>query len=329
MSTDVDRNHHTQKNLDPARRSVLLAMSSVAGLMACAGSSDSVSAQDEQTGETEEVFNAYNRTKSYRNDEMDGEGWTAEQTGEFDLDDPGQNRLARLKMTNNLVGRRTYIPMLIRLMIAREQEPGGLLLGSAGLFTWQLQVPDPKAFPNVPAGTALMRSIYTARHLDPDSMEPVDELKNPFNGQTMRTEDNIFVENYLSFPNGGTKFLEEPQFVDDPPDQPKKSQFKRWGDELIMFLGGSYSKPGKHQPRFTENMWASPNADVMDKDRSLVDTRYTFSGINKAFEKPWAGYDMDDRDSLVVLAYGKKVHTVDDLPDFHKRVIVDRYPDRV
>jgi len=312
---------------DPMRRMVLGALAGTVGLIAAAQTGR---AQDDaETGGEEPIFNAYERKRTFDRDEMDGAPWVAAQTGEFDLADPAQNRLARLKMTNNLVGRRTYIPMLVRMVIGREPNPGGPLLGAASMFTWQLQVPNPEEFPDAPDGTALMRSMFTARYLDPETMEPVERLLNPFSGEMMEVEDYIFVENFLTFPNGGSRFVEERQFADDDPSKPKLSLFKKWGDELVLFAGGVYSKPGPHQPRFTENMWGSAHADVMNPDVELIETRYSFMGVNKAYEKPWAGYRVGDADILCSLAHGKKVHSAEDLPDFHKRVLAEKYPDRL
>jgi hypothetical protein len=305
---------------------LLAALGGAAGVLSLAPSR---AARAQASDSDQEVFNAYNRTKQFDRNEMDGVPWVPRQQGNFDLEDPVQNSLAKLKMTNNLVGARTYVPMLVRLMIGREQNPGGPLLGAAGMFTWQLQVPDPEQFPGLPEGTALLRSMYTARYLDPATMEPVEELRNPYNGELMRLEDQLFIENFLAYPKGGSKLIEEPQFANDDPDEPKMKHIKRWGDELVLFQGGVYDKPGIHQPRFTENMWASPHDEVMDPDVGLVDTRYTFTGLNKAYEKPWAGYTTDDTDLLCDLAYGKKVHSVEALPDFHKRVLAEKYPERL
>jgi len=313
---------------DPIRRMILAALGGTAGLVACSQGGNGSEIVDDES-ESRAIFNAYDRTKGFEKGEMDGTPWVATQTGNFDLDDPAQNLLARLKMTNNLIGQRTYIPMLIRLMIGREKNPGGPLLGAAGMFTWQLQVPDPNEFPDVPQDTVVSRSMYTARYLDPETMEPVERLKNPFNGKMMVLEDSTFIENFLIYPKGGSRLIEEPEFANDDPETPKTRQFKRWGDELVLFQGGVYTEPGVHQPRFTENMWASMYKDVMDPDVSLVDTRYTFTGINKAYEKPWAGYEVSDPDLLVDLAYGKKVHRAEHLPDFHKKVLVEKYPDRL
>ena len=194
---------------DPVRRMILGALGGTVGVAACSGAGNGADAANGEV-DSEAIFNAYNRTRTFDSNEMDGTPWVASQTGNFDLDDPVENRLARLKITNNLMGQRTYIPMLVRLMIGREQNPGGPLLGAAGMFTWQLQVPDPEAFPDVPAGTTLLRSMYTARYLDPATMEPVERLQNPYNGKDMELEDSLFIETFLNYPKGGSKLIEEP-----------------------------------------------------------------------------------------------------------------------
>lgn len=319
---------------DPLRRGLLATMAGIAGMAAMAplGRVHARSSEEDapSTADEQEVFNSYNRPRSFLNDEMDrGEPWRPKQAGNFDLDDPTQNHLASLKMTTNLAGERTYIPMLARMLLARPDEPGALALGIASMFTWQLQVPDPDEFGDVPEGTAVMRSMYTATYLDPASMKPVSELKNPLNGKMMKLEDYLFIENFLSFPKGGSRFVEELQFANDDPNEPKPKNIQNWGDELILFMGGIYSKPGIHQPRFTENNWTSNQAAVMDPDSDLIATQYSLMGVNKAYEKPWTGYTTSDPEILCTLARGKKVHKAEDLPDIHKNLLADRYPDRL
>ena len=311
-------------SIDPVRRMFVAALGTGAAMSALTTGGKARAQED--GGET---FNAYERMREFKAGEMDGKPWVATKHGNFDLDDPTDNNLAKLKMTNNLVGSRTYIPMIVRMHLAREQQPGGLLFGIAGMFTWQLQEPDAEEFPNLPEGTIVSRSMYTSRYLDPDTMEPTERLMNPYNGKMMEVEDNIFAENFHIFPKGSGRFVEEPQFANDDPDRPQLSLFKQWGDELVLFLGGVYSEPGKHQPRFTENIWRSDYRDVMDPDRSLIPMNYAFSGANKAFEKPWAGYTEADSDLLIDLAVGKKVHSVDAIPDYHKRVLLEKYPERL
>ncbi|MEM7702393.1 MAG: hypothetical protein AAF251_10690 [Pseudomonadota bacterium] len=313
---------------NPMRRIVLGALGSGVVLAGCSGRG--LAQEPPPPSAAKEVFNAADRMQSFTNGELDsGEPWVADQRGNFDLTDPLQARLAKLKMTNNLVGERTYIPMFVRLMIARENEPGGVLLGAAGMFTWQLQVPDPAEYPNVPPGTALLRSHFNSTYLDPNTMEPVETLWNPFKKVEMKLQDLLFAENFLNYPLGGSLFVEEPQFANDSPDKPMIPQFQDFGDDLILFQGGTYSEPGPHQPRFTENMWVSNKADVMDPAKSLIDLRYSFTGANKAWEKTWAGYNMNDQDLLIDLAVGKKVHSLDDLPRVHREFIAGKYPERM
>lgn len=323
-----------QAGHDSLRRGLLASMAGIAG-MAVMAPLGRVHAQEPDEKPSagaygEKVFNSYNRPRSFLNGEMDkGVPWKARQTGNFDLEDPAQNHLVSLKMTNNLVGERTYIPMLARMLIARPDEPGALVLGIASMFTWQLQVPNPGEFGETPEGTAVMRSMYTAVYLDPVSMKPVTELENTLTGKMMELEDYLFIENFLSFPNGGSRFIAERQFADDDPYEPKPKNIQNWGDELILFMGGIYNQPGIHQPRFTENNWTSKQADVMDPDAALIKTQYALMGANKAYEKPWTGYTTSDPEILCTLARGKKVHTADDLPDIHKQLIAERYPDRL
>ncbi|MEM6681071.1 MAG: hypothetical protein AAF607_02415 [Pseudomonadota bacterium] len=329
MRSEIAQNSPAEKpsGVDPLRR---LIVGALAGAATLAGSADVRAEIAKKKGaQEEELFNAYNRTKQFTNSELDGTPWKAGQLGNFDVNDPIENRLARLKMTNNLIGKRTYIPMLTRLVIGRDQLPGGVVLGAAGMFTWQLQEPDAAEFGELPEGTAVMRSMFTATYLNPETMEPVKTLKNPVNGKMMALEDYAFVENFLTFPKGGSRFVEERQFSDDDPDKPKMSLIKPWGDELVLYAGGTYSKPGDHQPRFTENMWRCKKADVMDPNKTLIEMSYTFMGANKAFEKPWMGYDTNDNDMLFSLAIGQKVHRPEDIPDFHKRVLVENHPDRI
>ena len=298
----------------------------MAGLSRFANAEDSAPAAAKE----EEVFNAYNRMRTFDNNEMDkGKPWVAKKHGNFDLNDPYDNRLAKMKMSNNLVGKRSYVAMMIRQIVAREELPGGLLVGGVALFSWQLQVPDPKEFPNLPEDSLIMRSLYTARYLDPHTMELVETMKNPFNGKMMKLEDAFFAENYISYPKGGTSFVEEPEFSNDDPDAPKPALIKRWGDELTMYTGGIYSNPGQHQPRFTETNWTCKYDDVMNPDKHLIDSRFNIMAVNKAFEKPWAGYTLDDKDLLCSHATGRKIHSVEEIPEFHKRLICERYPERL
>lgn len=322
---------------DPVRRSLLGAMAGLAGAAALApmGGARAMAAKvrdsEEGVDKKEEAFNpTESRPREFVNDEMNsGTPWKAPKTGNFDLSNPYDNNLAKLKMTANLSGERTYITMLARMIFARENDPPVMALGVASMFTWQLQVATKEEFGDVPEGTAVSRSMYTASYLDPDTMEPVTELKNQITGKMMQLEDLRFVENFLHFPLGGTRMVGEEVFANDPAAKPRISTIRDWGDELILYLGGLYSNPGIHQPRLTENNWTSSKAEVMDPDADLIRTNYALMGLNKAYEKPWTGFTTKDPEFFATLACGKKVHSAEDLPDIHKRVIAEKYPHRL
>lgn len=315
-----------------SRRMLLAATAGTAGVaaMATAACSETSETKEEPSAEQEDAFNSWERTKSFTNNEMNsGTPWVATKQGNFDLSSPYEANLARLKIINNLVGERTYVPMVLRAMAGRSEQPGGVMYGGYALFTWQLQVPDPKEFHWVPEGTALQRAQYSCVYVDPQTMEPVEETRNPITGKMMPLSDYIFVENFLWFPNGGVGFVEEPEMADDTPTKEKMPHVQPLGDDIILTGDGVYRNPGKHQPRFTMAIWRSSLAHIMDPNSPLGPSIYSHQGLTKAYEKPWTGHTIDEEVIIGSLANGKKVHSVDEIPDTHKRLILEKYPDRV
>jgi len=337
--SDIDQN----EGLDPlvaehnklSRRMLLAATAGTAGLAAvtAAGCSE---AKEEQAPaakaqmEEEDTFNSWERTKNFTNNEMDsGTPWVPPKQGNFDLTNAYDANLARLKIVNNLVGARTYVPMVLRAISGRSEQPGGVMYGGYALFTWQLQVADPKEFPGVPEGTAIQRAQYSCVYVDPQSMEPVKQTLNPITGKMMPLNDYIFVENFLWFPNGGVGFVEEPEMANDDPNAVKMPHVRALGDDIMLTGDGVYKNPGKHHPRFTMALWRASLEHIMNPDSGLQTAYYSHQGVSKAYEKPWTGHTVDEDVIIGTLASGKKVHTVDDIPDTHKRLILEKYPDRV
>ena len=311
-----------------SRRTLLAGIGGAVSLAAAC--STQAIGQVAEAEDEEEVFNSWERTKSYTNNEMDsGTPWVAPKLGNFDLTDPYDANLARIKIMNNLIGERSYCAMILRSNIGGETNPGAVLYGGFALFSWQMQAIDPEEFPGLPEGTAIQRAQYTCVYVDPQTMEPAEQVLNPLNGKMMRMEDYMVVEQFLWVPMGGGGFVEEPEMMNDDPNTPKMPHVRAWGEEVVLTGDGIYRNPGTHQPRFTSAMWRSGKGHIMDPDRHLESAIYPHGSASKAYEKPWTGYTPDDEIIMTTLASGMKCHTVDDIPDTHKRLILEKYPDRI
>lgn len=250
--------------------------------------------------------------------------------GNFDLDDPIGNRLATLKVTNNLVGKKTYVAMFSRVYLGPQGRGGGAIHGHLGLWTWQLQWPDPKQYPDAPKGTVVQRALFTGIILDPWTYKPAKTIYNPYLKKNVEASDSLFAESYLIFPNGGGQSLDRPEFMDSPEQrQARKNPYMVWGDQLSVFLAGLFQNEGPNQPRMDGSIWTSDYKQVMDPKVDLVKTDYNFAGLMRAWERPWMGVGKDDAAQLLWNVKGTKLHSVDDFPQVIKTHMISKYPDRV
>jgi hypothetical protein len=265
-------------------------------------------------------------------DDMKGEPAVFEQKerGNFNLDDSYGNRMASLKVTNNLSGKRTYIPMMGRIYLGPNGHPGAAIHGLLGLWTWQLQWPDPKRFPNVPKGTVVQRAMYTGVITDPFTFKPTDRVYNHYLKKEVEARDSLFAESYLFFPNGTGSSLDRPEFMDSP-EQRKAAMnpHVRWGDDLSIYLAGLFQNEGPNQPRMDGSIWSGSYKRIMDPKDDLVPVDYNFAGLMRAWERPWMGHAKGDDTQIMMNVKGTKLHKVDDFPDIMKENLLKKYPDRV
>lgn len=300
------------------RRSLLCA---VAGILGVAAASSSAVAQQAASGLSRREFTQ---------EELQGEPWIAEKHGNFDLTDPRENRLATFKITNNLIGEKTYIPMFSRGLLGPQGTGGAPLFGHIGLWTWQLQVPGKDEYPDAPEGTIVQRAMMTAMHLDPFTYEPVESIYNPYLGKHVEATDSLFAESYLLYPLGGGTSVDRPEFMDDDPEAKKNMRpLVRWGDDIALMLDGIFKSEGPHQPRMDTSIWTTPYEPVNDPGVGLVNTDYNFAGLMRAWERPWIGVGKDDDAQLLWNVKGLKCHSVDEFPDIIKKNLLEKYPDRV
>jgi hypothetical protein len=253
-----------------------------------------------------------------------------EQRGNFDLDDLVGNRLATLKATNNLVGKKTYVAMFSRVYLGPQGRGGAAIHGHLGLWTWILQWPDPKEYPKVPKGTVVQRALFTGIILDPWTYKPAKTIYNPYLKKNVEASDSLFAESYLIFPQGGGQSLDRPEFMDSPEQRAaRRNAYMMWGDKLSIFLAGLFQNEGPNQPRMDGSIWTSDYRQIMDPKVDLVTTDYNFAGLMRAWERPWIGVGKDDQAQLLWNVKGTKLHSVDDFPDVMKKHVVSRYPERV
>ena len=255
-------------------------------------------------------------------------------TPPFDMKDALQNWYATLKISNNLIGAKTYVPMFTRGYICPEGKPASPLFGQCGLWTWIIQIPDREEFPDYKEGQLVQRTIYTGRILHPWSYEPVEEIYNPVLDKMVKTEWSLFAESYLMTPLGGGESMERDSFRDAT--QYTRDRIAngglpniRWMDDISIILAGIFQGEGSFQPRADSSIWTVKYDELMNPEKHLIQSDYNFMGIQRARGRKWLGFADDDPTQLMWNVKGRKVHSVDDFPDFIKELIVDVYPERV
>ncbi len=251
--------------------------------------------------------------------------------GNFDLATPLGNYLATMKMTNNLVGARTYIPMMGRIYLAPRGKPGREIHGLLGMWTWQLMRPDPKQFPNLPAHTVLQRASYTGIMTNPNTFEPAKSVYNHVLDKQVEPQDSLFAESYLFYANGTGSSIDRPQFMTTGYGDTAglRNPFVNWGEQLSLYLAGLFQNEGQNQPRMDSSIWSAPRSKIMDPGSNLVPCDYNFTGLMRAWERPWSGHQKGDDTQLLANVKGTKLHSVEDIPDIVKRHLVEKYPERL
>ena len=252
----------------------------------------------------------------------------------FNMKNALENWQATMKITNNLIGAKTYVPMFTRAYILPQNKPASVLFGHMGFWTWILQKPDPDEFPDAKEGQVVQRALYTGRILHPWSFEPVEELYNPVLDKMVETEQSMFGESYLITPAVGGESLDRDSFRDA--DEYTKARIEngglpnfRFNEQISIILAGIFQGEGSFQPRADSSIWSTNYDELMDPDNHLIKTEYNFTGIQRARGRKWLGLAEDDPTQLMWNVKGQKVHSVDDFPDQIKDWVFDEHPDRV
>lgn len=314
------------------RRSALLALGGIAGaLAACQGETDAQARSEEKDEKPKEELKPDGPDKSQLTDKQwAGEPWVAEKQGNFDLNDERDNRLATFKITNNLVGQKTYVPMFSRAILGPQGKGGSVIYGHMGFWTWQMQIATKEEFPDAPDGSLVQRAMYTGMILDPVTYEPTDSIYNAFLDKYVTPVDSTFAESYLFYPSGGTNSVDRDNFIIDDPDEKKDLKpTVRWGDEIATFLDGIFQMDGPFQPRVDNSIWTSNYKDIMDPNKPLVQTDYNFAGLMFAWMRPWMGFEKYSDTQVLWNVKGTKMFDPDQFPEMLRKHLVEKYPNRV
>ena len=255
-------------------------------------------------------------------------------TPPFNLKDPLENWYATLKISNNLIGAKTYVPMYTRSYVLPQGKPASPLFATMGFWTWIIQIPDREEFPNYKEGQLVQRALYTGRTLHPWSFEPVDEIYNPVLDKMVKTELSLSGESYLMTPLGGGESMERDAFRDA--NQYTKDRIAngglptfRWGEDVSIILAGIFQGEGSFQPRADSSIWTVNYNDLMNPEKHLIESDYNFTGIQRARGRKWLGFDDDDPTQMMWNVKGRKVHSIDAFPDEIREWALTDHPDRI
>ncbi|MEM6575335.1 MAG: hypothetical protein AAF736_13765 [Pseudomonadota bacterium] len=303
------------------RRTLLKGMGSVvaAGLVGSGlASPGSASAQQNVSGLS---------NRSFSQEALNGKPWVYDGDHNFDFEDPVGNRMASMKITNNLIGEKTYVAMFSRVLLGPQGKPGAPLHGHIGLWTWQLQEPDPEEFPDAEPGSIVQRALFTGMILDPYTYKPVDSVKNHYTGKDVEVKDSVFAETYVLKPKGGHESIDRPEFMTTK--RKSLNPHVIWGDEISLYLAGIFQNEGPNQPRMDSSVWTTSYADFKNPDKQLLRTDYNFAGLMRAWERPWIGIGKDDDAQLLWNVKGTKLHDPNQIPGLVADNILKKYPDRI
>ena len=306
--------------INEQRRDVVRSLSAIAGMTALSGlvRSEMARAQEE---ESDLLPNGLPRSSAT------AEPAVVEFDRPLDLTDPSDAWYAKIKATNNLAGAKTYVPMFSRAYICPQGAPAHPMFGHCGLWTWQLHKATTDEFEDAREGSMIQRALYTGTILDPYTFEPVEQLENPYTGETITVEDSVFAMNYLLHPMGGGRDIDIAEFYN--PDEKPDTPYVRFGDEVAFVLAGLFQGEGDYQPRADSSWWTTNYAQLIDPEQPLVETRYNFTGLMRAWERPWLGVEKPDETQLLWAVEGRKVHSVDRIPDLLHKHVLSKYDDRV
>lgn len=240
-----------------------------------------------------------------------------DQTGPYDLSNPFDNHFAWLKTNHNLGGHLDWFAQFGWIMLCPPGEAPYPFLGRISLGQAHLTEADPDLVPNAGPHDALAWSSFTTLHVDPRTLQPVDELRNPYTGEFMdlspiKYADRLAVRLGQSIVVPGV----DPKFYEQPWDRENgfSQHFYDAGDEIVYTVLGAAQKPGPLQPRLDVAHWNVTRKDLMDPTKRAIHCRRTYAAVFKASEYAFTTVPMGDETQMFVQTQGVRTSNLAMVP---------------
>jgi hypothetical protein len=235
-------------------------------------------------------------------------------TGNFDLDDPAERLLARIKVTASLTGERTSIYSVSRYMMAPPGRPSYQLFAEFDVRTiWIEPAPDSQSLPRT-------RALFTKIPVDPVTFEPIKDYYNPYIGKTLPVQPVLYAGAGLPIDLCGST----PDII----YQQDKPHY-RLGDDIVFVNFDPRNEDGPIQPHTDSAMLRVNFADLMNPAKGWVEAEYTIAAVRKASAYPWSGVQKGDEAQMLSMKMGRKVGRRQDLPPEFLRIFSSKFPDRI
>ncbi|WP_394728716.1 hypothetical protein [Altererythrobacter sp. GH1-8] len=234
-------------------------------------------------------------------------------SGNFDLDNPRDRLLARIKINASLTGKRVYLWNMSRHMFCEPGKPPYQILAELEAMTIWIDAPEEGAT----AGK--IGALFTRTPVDPATFEPISSYDNPYTGKTVKLEDTLF---------GGNGFPVDPEVAEPNIVFQQHRPHYRMGDEFSIVNFDPDKEPGEHQPKVDSAVLTANYADVMDPSTGSADCNYSFAANFPADRYRWADVAKGDPSKIFTLKVGKKVSSLNDVPPEFQRTLIAQYPER-
>lgn len=235
-------------------------------------------------------------------------------SGNFDLNNPRDRLLARIKVNASLTGERAYIWNMSRHMLCEPGKVPYQILAEMELMTIWIEPPAGEAAP------AKIGALFTRIPVDPLTFAPVTSYDNPYTGNTVALENTLF---------GGSGLPLDP---DDPEPNIVFQQNKphyRMGENITFVNFDPAAGDGPHQPKVDSAMLTANYADLMDPATGVVEAEYQFAAYFPAGAYRWTDVAKDDQAKIFSMKAGRKVGDKSSLPPEFLRTIGQLYPERI